>query len=114
MKICCHLWIDNDGKAFGEGPYRILSEVQKLGSLNKAAKKMDLSYNKAWKTIQMVEQRMNIKLLECSTGGKTGGGSTLTPEALDILERYGLFKQETTEAVNTIFNKYFPQKKDRE
>lgn len=113
MKICCHLWIDNNGgKAFGQGPYRILSETQKLGSLNQAAKKLGISYNKAWKTMQMIEERMGIKLLDSTTGGKTGGGSTLTPEAIDLLCRYGKFHQEANEAIEAIFAKNFPSPKE--
>lgn len=111
MKICCHLWIDNEGKAFGQGPYRILKEVDRLGSLNQAVKDMDISYNKAWKTIHMVEERMNFKLLESASGGKSGGGSTLTPQALDLLERYGSFQEEAYTAIQDIFNKYFPEYK---
>lgn len=108
MKICCHMWIDNDGKAFGQGPYCILREVSKSGSLNQAAKEMNISYNKAWKTIHMVEERLDMKLLESSSGGKTGGGSLLTPEAMDLLGKYELFQQEAKAAVQDIFKKYFP------
>jgi len=112
VKICCHLWIDNEGKAFGQGPYRILKEVDKSGSLNQAVKNMDISYNKAWKIIHMVEERMNLKLLESAAGGKSGGGSTLTPEAIDLLERYGAFQEEAHSAIETIFDKYFPSDKE--
>ncbi|MDX9871496.1 MAG: LysR family transcriptional regulator [Clostridia bacterium] len=109
MKVCCRLWFDNDGKAFGQGPYRILLEVQKLGSLNQAAKELDLSYNKAWKTIQMVEKRIGFKLLESASGGKTGGGSTLTPEAIEFLSRYERFKLEVDANIQATFDKYFPE-----
>lgn len=108
MKICCHLWIDNEGKAFGQGPFCILKEVHRVGSLNQAVKNMDISYNKAWKTINMVEERMNLKLLESASGGKSGGGSTLTPQAIDLLERYGSFQEEAQSSIQAIFNKYFP------
>jgi molybdate transport system regulatory protein len=112
MKICCHFWIDKKGKAFGQGPYCILKEVKRLGSLNQAVKDLEISYNKAWKTIQMVENRMDVKLLESASGGKSGGGSKLTPQADDLMERYGLFHQEAIDAVQTIFNKYFPPDKE--
>lgn len=107
MKICCRLWIDNNGKAFGLGPYRILSEVKKHGSLNQAARELGMSYNKAWKTVQMAEEKMGFQLLQSMAGGKSGGGSTLTPQAEDLLERYGRFTREANQAVSDLFEKYF-------
>lgn len=109
MRICARLWFDNDGKAFGQGPYQILVGVRKLGSLNQAAKELDLSYNKAWKTIQMVEKRIGFKLLESASGGKTGGGSTLTPEALEFMARYEQFREEVNANIQATFDKYFPE-----
>jgi len=30
VKIAYKVWLDNDGKAFGEGPYRILKQIEKV------------------------------------------------------------------------------------
>lgn len=109
MKVCCRIWLDNDGKAFGHGPYQILAKVRETGSLNEAAKSLDMSYNKVWKTIRMVEENLGFKLLEKTAGGASGGGSALTRAGEDMLEKYGAFQNEAKETVDKLFRKYFPE-----
>lgn len=49
MRLAYKIWLDNNGKAFGEGPYELLTRVERTGSLNRAAAEMGMSYNKAWR-----------------------------------------------------------------
>ena len=46
MKIAYRVWLDNNGKAFGEGPYRVLKQIGKTGSLHRAAMDLKISYGK--------------------------------------------------------------------
>ena len=45
MKIAYKVWLDNNGKAFGEGPYQLLKRIATTGSLHQAAKEMKISPN---------------------------------------------------------------------
>ena len=54
MKLAYKVWLDNEGKAFGEGPYRLLKLVEKTGSLHQAAMEMKMSYRKAWLTLRAI------------------------------------------------------------
>ena len=45
--------------------------------------------------------------MERKSGGKQGGGSHLTPEGEDILNRYENFQKEVAEAVKRSFIKNF-------
>ena len=47
MKVSYRVWLDQRGKAFGEGPYRLLKRVGKTASLNQAASDMGMAYSKA-------------------------------------------------------------------
>ena len=69
------------GKSFGKGPCILLKTIDKLGSLNKAAKELNMSYSKAWSIINRAERVLGYSLLETVTGGADGGGSYLTPKA---------------------------------
>ena len=79
-KIKSRIWIEvNDEMFLGEGRVKLLKAIQRTGSLSKAAKTMNLSYNKAWKLIDSVNKTSKEPLVQKNTGGSGGGGTILTP-----------------------------------
>ena len=107
MKAVLKLWLDQDGKAFGDGPYELLKRIEATGSLHKAAAQMEMAYSKAWKLLRMIEQRLGFMVLEREVGGRLGGGSRITPRAKELMSCYASFREEAQEAVNRIFQKRF-------
>jgi len=107
MKVIYKVWLDNDGKAFGEGPYRLLKLIDKTGSLNRAAGEMEMSYRKAWKILKMVEEKLGFELIERKIGGMDGGGSHITEKGKEIMINYERFREEVKTSIEKIFNKYF-------
>ncbi|MCR1898078.1 LysR family transcriptional regulator [Irregularibacter muris] len=110
MKIEFRIWLTDEkkeNKIFGEGPKRLLMEIEEYGSLRQAAASMNMSYSKAWGVISKIEKHLNIKLLEKQIGGAKGGGSTLTPTAKDLLERYQKMEQEVETSISDIQQKFF-------
>lgn len=89
MKVKFKVWFEeNGGVAFAEGRRMLLDAVDQLGSLNAAAKELGMSYRAAWGKIKATEKVLGIKLLEVATGGKGGGGATLTTEAKELISKY--------------------------
>jgi len=107
MRIAYKVWLDNNGKAFGEGPYRLLRNVKRTRSLSKAAAEMGMSYSKAWRLMRNLEERLNFPLLERRVGGASGGGSSITPKARNLLQRYEKFRKDVQEALEKIYKKHF-------
>ena len=107
MKVVCKMWLDNHGKAFGEGPYELLKRVEKTKSLNEAAHQMDMSYSKAWNLIQVLEKRLGFPLLDKQVGGQSGGGSQVTVKGRDLIERYERFEADAIKAVEKVYQKHF-------
>jgi molybdate transport system regulatory protein len=107
MKIAYKIWLDSNGKAFGDGPYELLRRVHKTHSLHQAAFQMGMSYSKAWYLIRTLEERLGFVLLKRKTGGRSGGGSQLTSEAIGLMEQYGKFRKEAEGTLKTIFRKHF-------
>ncbi|HHU31808.1 MAG: winged helix-turn-helix domain-containing protein [Zhaonellaceae bacterium] len=101
------LWLEKDGKAFGEGPYQLLAGILETGSLSNAAKKLNMSYSLAYNLIKKVEKNLGFPLIQSKSGGQGGGGSVLTPEALDLMEKYNGFLKESASALEKLFAKYF-------
>lgn len=108
MEIKSKLWIEVDGEpVFGRGRRFLLDAIDKYGSLNRAAKEINISYRRAWSYIKAMEERLGIKLVERQAGGKNGGGATLTKEARDFLRKYELMEEGIREIVDQRFRRIF-------
>lgn len=109
MKAGFSLWIQNEkgDKIFGKGPFELLILVDKLGSLNQASLQMGMSYSKAFNIIKRCEKEFGIKLLIREIGGYKGGGSYLTEEAKELLNKYQIFKNEASMEIEKIFHEIF-------
>ncbi len=98
MEIHVKLSVLNDqGLPFmGRGPVQLLQGIKRLGSINQAAKEMNMSYVKAWKIIKRMEASLGGKMLKTEIGGKDYGGSELTPLASDFLDLFTAYEAEVT------------------
>lgn len=99
--IRLHLWIESEGgMILGIGRAQLIEYVGRYGSLQKAAKKMGISYRAAWGRIKKTEEVLGCKLLE-----KTTRGYQLTEEGKQLNELYLLwFKQVEEFALNKARN----------
>lgn len=98
---------DENEKFFGEGPYRLLCGIQRLGSLRAAAKNMDMAYTKAFRVMKRAEKCCGFPLCKKKIGGEGGGGSALTPEAEELMTRYVAFKAACSDEINRLYEQYF-------
>ena len=94
-------------KSFGPGPMRLLRGVEEGGSLHQAAEAMGMSYSKAWTLLRKLEKEWGFTLLDRQSGGPKGGGSVLTPEGRDLLERYEAMCAQVEQAAQKAFSQYF-------
>jgi len=73
-------WLEWNGRSLlGKGRLRLLEQIAEHGSISAAARAMGVSYRLAWKWIAEMNEAAGRPLIETSTGGKGGGGATLTP-----------------------------------
>lgn len=98
------LWIECNGKKFfGPGPVELLAFIEQTGSINKAAKEMNMSYKKAWEMINSLNSMVAHPLVITQSGGEKGGGSVITDEAKKLVayhknlrERFQAFLEKET------------------
>lgn len=111
MQPDIHVFLCSDSgeRFFGEGPYRLLLTVEEKGSLRAAAIQLGMAYTKALKIITRAEKALGFRLTERIAGGKGGGGSRLTPEAKELIQRYEAYKTACHEANRRIFADCFLQ-----
>ena len=97
----------NQEKSFGKGVYELMKKTQSFGSLSGAYKAMKMSNSKAWKILKRAEEDLDMPLVERISGGKDGGGSKLTQEGEELLEKYEKFIQEMNEYAGVRFKEIF-------
>lgn len=108
MEIKSKLWIEIDGRpVFGRGRRFLLEAIDKYGSINQAAKEINISYRKAWGYIKAMEERLGFRLVERQTGGRNGGGAILTKEARRFLRKYEDMETGIMELVDERFRDIF-------
>jgi molybdate transport system regulatory protein len=104
MEIRSKIWLEIDGETvFGSGRRALLEEIEELGSINKAAKTVNISYRKALSYIQSMERRLGVRLVDRKAGGENGGGAVLTAEAKKLLLRYKILE----DGINVLLDKKF-------
>lgn len=83
------LWLEHNGRRFfGPGPVQLLEGIEETGSISKAAKKMQMSYKKAWDIVNNLNSSATSPLVVTATGGEKGGGSTISEEARALIAEY--------------------------
>jgi molybdate transport system regulatory protein len=98
------VWLEIDGEAFlGQGREELLRLIQKTESINRAAKLMGIPYRKAWTYIDSMEKHLGFPIVNRSKGGRGGGASTLTPQAITLLNKFQLLQKGINETVNRKF-----------
>ncbi len=68
---------------------------------------MGVPYRIAWQKIHEMEERLGEKLVETQTGGKEGGGTTLTPLALAYVTKFNQFNQEAQNYLLSLYQDIF-------
>ena len=74
--------------ALGPGKVDLLEAIAETGSISAAARTMGMSYRRAWLLVDTMNRCFHGDLVTKATGGRGGGGTTVTPMGLDVLRRY--------------------------
>ncbi len=106
MGVKVQFWIEKEGELIlGSGRRDLLRMIRELGSLNRAARALSMSYRAAWGKIRKTEKSLGWDLVQVRGPRKH---MTLTPEAEHLLQRYGAFEDEAFELVQQSYRKHFP------
>ena len=109
MRIRTKLWIedDNGNVIFGSGRERMLESIHRLGSMNKAAKELKMSYRALWGRIKSTEERIGTKVIDTKPGGGKDCGSCLTPTGKKLLENFKRVKERIVKVSDQEFETIF-------
>ena len=76
------------GARIGPGKAKLLESIRDTGSISAAAREMGMSYKRAWQLLDSMNQAFTEAVVTAAPGGSGGGGATLTPFGVEVLERY--------------------------
>ncbi len=99
------IWFeDSSGEViFGLGRLKMLEAIQRQGSIQAAAKELKMSYRAIWGRITATESRIGRQLLIRNIGGSAGGGSELTPYAVELLEKFRDIHRRVADEADRLF-----------
>ncbi|WP_178863929.1 winged helix-turn-helix domain-containing protein [Thiomicrorhabdus cannonii] len=94
-RIRARFWITGErGGYVGIGRIELLENIVRYGSISRAAKEMGMSYKKAWKLIDELNQMSDKPLVVKVQGGKQGGGATLTESGDALVKQFRVFEKQ--------------------
>ena len=74
--------------ALGPGKAELLRHISETGSISEAARRMEMSYNRAWLLMRTMNRCFKEPLVTASRGGDSHGGAELTSLGKQILALY--------------------------
>jgi molybdate transport system regulatory protein len=104
LAIRSKIWIERgDHVVLSEWRVGLLEAIEAHGSLSRAAESLNVPYRTAWERVKSMEAELGVRLLESESGGASGGGSRLTPEARDLCSRFRRVSNGIQEVVSRRF-----------
>ena len=74
--------------AMGPGKADLLEAIDETGSISAAARKLGMSYRRAWLLVDTMNECFKAAVVETLTGGVQGGGAKVTDFGHDVVRRY--------------------------
>jgi molybdate transport system regulatory protein len=72
----------------GPGKIELLKAVRDTGSISAAARKLGMSYKRAWYLLDTLKKGFHQPVFEASPGGRGGGGARLTALGETLIASY--------------------------
>jgi molybdate transport system regulatory protein len=83
------IWLEIGGKpALNDASADLLEQIDAVGSLSEAARRLGFSYRRAWLLLDMLNQKWPQPLVLTATGGRHGGGAKTTELGRHVLRTY--------------------------
>jgi len=89
LEVRSKTWLEVNGRfIIGEGGIALLEAIDDLGSIQDAARRLGWSYRHTWGYLKNMERNAGMRFVLAHHGGKSRGGTRLTPEGRKLLRDY--------------------------
>jgi molybdate transport system regulatory protein len=86
--------------AIGPGKAELLEAIDETGSISASAKRLRMSYRRAWLLVDTMNRCFREPVVASATGGSGGGGASVTPFGRDMLRRYRAMQSRIDRAID--------------
>ncbi len=106
VELDASLWFTRaESRFLGGDRINLLEKIDELGSITRAAKAVGISYKTAWDTVNLINNLAEKPLVDRLTGGKGGGGTSLTAEGKKIIAQYNTIQEEHRKFLDNLENR---------
>jgi molybdate transport system regulatory protein len=98
--------------ALGPGKVELLEHIADTGSISEAARRMDMSYNRAWLLVRTMNRCFKEPLVLAMRGGDTHGGAELTKTGKQVLVLYHKLESKVKSATRPTLHQIFSHLRD--
>ena len=103
------IWVEVGGKsAINDAAADLLEQIGICGSLSEAARRLRFSYRRAWMLLDGVNRQWPAPLVVTATGGRRGGGATLTETGRHVLRTYRDLQLQLEHLLNAAKDPFLP------
>ena len=86
--------------AMGPGKADLLRAIAATGSISASARRMRMSYRRAWVLVDTMNRCFREPVVASATGGAGGGGAQVTRFGLAVLARYDAMRERVERALD--------------
>src|SRR6201996_8474443 len=91
------------GCAIGPGKVALLEHISRTGSLSEAARRLKMSYRRAWLLLEDLNTAFQQPVALMSVGGRGGGGASLTEFGMQLVRSYRELESHIQKRAQTAF-----------
>lgn len=103
LNVAGQFWLNvNDVAFLGEERIALLEQIAARGSITQAAKTLKISYKTAWDAVDAMNNVAPAPVVATATGGKGGGGASLTDEGRRLIAAYRTIATEYARFIDGI------------
>jgi len=92
-----------NGERIGPGKVALLEAIKETGSISAAARKMDMSYRRAWLLVEAINRSLRKPAVTSEVGGQHGGGAKITSVGEHIIALYREIEAQSRTAAKEQF-----------
>lgn len=85
--------------AMGPGKAALVERIAASGSISAAAREMGMSYRRAWQLVESINGSFAKPVVVTATGGKRGGGASVTAFGLELVARFRAMEDKASAAI---------------
>jgi molybdate transport system regulatory protein len=98
--------LSSKSPAMGPGKARLVGLIAESGSISAAARKMGMSYRRAWQLVEALNKSFNEPVVLTAVGGRRGGGAIVTDFGKRLVESYHAMEAKASGAIAADLEKF--------